>query len=176
MVNTVKISILIYKHLTDMKFKLFALVITLFSATLYASDSLKFDNTWVRLSPPVSANSAGYFTLKNLTDKDISVTAISTPVSRKAELHDMTMVNGTMGMVHMPDFTIKANEMVEFKPAGKHLMLVGLNKPLKLDQTIDVTFTFSDETSQTVSFTVKRTMKPVLKSVESNSEGAHKHH
>lgn len=159
-----------------MKLLLSTLIILFLSSTVHASDSLKFENTWVRLTPPVSANSAGYFTLSNLTDKDISVKAISTEVSNKAELHDMTMVNGAMGMVHMPDFTIKANETVEFKPAGKHLMLLGLKKPLKLSQTIDVTFMLSDETSQTVSFTVKRNMKNMKSSAKSNSDNAHKHH
>jgi len=152
-----------------------ALVLTLSATGLSARESLIFDNTWVRLTPPVSANSAGYFTLTNQSEKDISIKSIATEVSNKAELHDMTMVNGAMGMVHMPNFTIKAKETVEFMPAGKHLMLLGLKKPLKLNQVINVSFTLNDESTQSVAFTVKRKAEGNVEG-KAKKTGGHKHH
>ena len=85
----------------------------------------------------------------------------------------MTVIDGAMAMVHMSDFTIKAHQTIQFKPAGKHMMLMGLKKPLKGDQAIEVSFLLSDETRQSVTFTVRRNAPEQEKSRQAKS---HKHH
>ncbi len=85
----------------------------------------------------------------------------------------MTVIDGTMAMVHMPVFTIKAHQTIQFKPAGKHMMLMGLKNPLKGDQAVEVSFLLSDETRQSVTFTVRRNGPEQEKSQQGKS---HKHH
>ena len=85
----------------------------------------------------------------------------------------MTVIDGAMAMVHMPDFTIKAHQTIQFKPAGKHMMLMGLKNPLKSDQAVEVRFLLSDETEQTVTFTARRNGP---EQEESQQAKSHKHH
>ena len=149
------------------------LLLTSLISNVHAFESLQFEHSWIRLTPPVSKNSAGYFTVSNHSEQDITIKSITTSVAEKAELHNMTVIDGTMAMVHMPDFTIKAHQTIQFKPAGKHMMLMGLKKPLKSDQAIEVSFLLSDETRQSVTFTVKRNGPEQEKSQKAKS---HKHH
>ncbi|MEL0068260.1 MAG: copper chaperone PCu(A)C [Gammaproteobacteria bacterium] len=149
------------------------LLLTSLISNVHASESLQFEHSWIRLTPPVSKNSAGYFTVSNHSEQDITIKSITTSVAEKAELHNMTVVDGTMAMVHMPDFTIKAHQTIQFKPAGKHMMLMGLKKPLKSDQAIEVSFLLSDDTRQSVTFTVRRNGPKQEKSQQAKS---HKHH
>lgn len=149
------------------------LLLTSLISNVHASESLQFEQSWIRLTPPVSKNSAGYFTVSNHSGQDITIKSITTSVAEKAELHNMTVIDGTMAMVHMPVFTIKAHQTIQFKPAGKHMMLMGLKKPLKGDQAIEVSFLLSDETRQSVTFTVRRNAPEQEKSRQAKS---HKHH
>ena len=134
--------------------RIFAIITSILisiSSTLYASDALTIEDAWVRLTPPVSKNTAGYFQLINNSSSDVTIVSAETDVAKKAEIHDMKMTDGRMGMVHIPKLTIKAGETVELRPGGKHLMLLGLHSPVKADQLIEVTLNYSDGTSQMIS-------------------------
>ena len=102
-----------------------------------------------------------------------AIVSAKSDVAKKAEIHDMKMVDGRMGMVHIPKLTIKAGDTIELKPGGKHLMLMGLYNPVKDGQLIDVTLNYSDGSSQQVTIPVKRQM---TKGSEKKKEMAHEGH
>ena len=156
--------------------KIFLIVISILSSvsgSLYASDTLNIEDAWIRLTPPVSKNTAGYFKLINNTSSDVIIVSAESDAAKKAEIHDMKMVDGRMGMVHIPKLTIKAGDTIELKPGGKHLMLMGLNNPVKDGQLIDVTLNYSDGNSQLVTIPVKR---QTTKRSKEKKESAHKGH
>ena len=112
----------------------------------------------------MAENSAGYFTVANHAKETIKITSVETTVAKHNGLHDMVIVDGAMAMEHMPELVLKAGESIEFRPGGKHLMLIGLVEPLKLDQKVEVIFTLSNGTKQALTMVVKRAaMKKKMK-------------
>jgi periplasmic copper chaperone A len=83
-----------------------------------------------------------YMTLTNhgaVTDK---LTAISTPAAGMAMLHESVEAGGVASMKEMSGLEIPAGGSVEMKPGGMHIMLMGLNAPLKKGDTLKLTLTF----------------------------------
>ena len=67
---------------------------------------------------------------------------MSTPAAKMAGLHETRQVDGVMKMQHVDGIDIPANGTLEMKPGGYHIMLMGLNAPLKEGDEIDLTLTF----------------------------------
>lgn len=95
---------------------------------------------WAR--PAVGGgNGAAYIVLKNGGTADRLVSARS-DVARSVEIHTMEMSGNTMQMRPVDGIDLPANGQVELKPGGYHVMLIGLNKELKPNDTFDVKLQF----------------------------------
>ncbi len=95
---------------------------------------------WAR--PAVGGgNGAAYIVLKNGGAADRLVSAKS-DAARAVELHTMEMSGNTMQMRPVEGIDVPANSQVELKPGGYHVMLIGLNKELKPNDTFDVRLQF----------------------------------
>ncbi|WP_299198139.1 copper chaperone PCu(A)C [uncultured Amphritea sp.] len=137
--------------------KLITLVAALtLSASAFAE--VKVDQPYARAVPPGQPNSAAFMTLKNNSDEEVSLVSASTSVANVAELHTHTQENGVMMMRKIPQITMKANEQVELKPGGLHVMLIGLKQNLAKDETIDLTLNFSDGSSEKLDIKVMDVM------------------
>jgi copper(I)-binding protein len=87
---------------------------------------------------------AGFVDIENLSDKDIKLVAVRTPVSKVAELHTMVMVDKVMQMRQITDgWVIDSGDTLTLAPGGNHAMLMGLDPNLK-NQT-DVALEFNIE-------------------------------
>ena len=83
-----------------------------------------------------------YMTLTNhgaTADKLISIT---TPAAGMAMLHESVDAGGVASMKEMPGLEISAGGSVEMKPGSLHIMLMGLNAPLKKGDTLKLMLTF----------------------------------
>jgi len=99
---------------------------------------------WARATPAGATTGAVYMTLANKTDTADRLTAASSDVAGKAQVHEMAVVNGIMEMRELPDgLAIPAGGSVTLKPGGYHVMLIGLKKPLIAGQTLPLTLTFA---------------------------------
>lgn len=116
---------------------------------------LKVEAPWVRMVPPVSANTAGYFRLCN-GDTENALVGAASPVARVVEIHTVEEVDGASGMRPLKSVAMAPASCTFFAPGGKHLMFIGLHKPLQEDQTVSVTLTFKNGESLTVPFAVKK--------------------
>lgn len=99
---------------------------------------LKIENATVRLLPPGIPNTAAYFMLKNNGDEPVSIVSASSSVARKVELHAHVMQDEVMSMIKQDEVSIEAGQSVHFQPGGLHLMMFGLQRPLKKDETINI--------------------------------------
>ena len=101
----------------------------------------KVEAAWAR--PTVAGQSAGGGYLKiaggATADRLLSATA---PVAKQTELHTMSMDGDVMRMRPIEAVPVPARQMVELKPGGMHLMLVGLAKPLAAGSTFPLTLRF----------------------------------
>ena len=63
--------------------------------------------------------------------------------------------DGTMTMQQQESVPIPANDSVEFKPGGLHVMLINLIDGLKPGDTFDLTLNFQNAGETTVEVTVR---------------------
>lgn len=125
-----------------------------------AQNSLTAQDAWIRLLPTPTL--AAYLTLSNPTDKPIRVLGVSTPVALKAEFHEtMTMSStghgghGETTMVPLREVIVPARGKLEFKPGGKHIMLLGVKRTLKEGEKVPLVFRLEGGKSLTVQAVVK---------------------
>lgn len=102
-------------------------------------------------SPPGAANGAAYLTITNGLDASIRLVSIEGDVAEKLELHETVKENDVLKMVPRPDgFEILAGKQLRLEPGRKHIMMMGLVKPLVVDDEFELTLNFDRADSQTI--------------------------
>ncbi|MTH64329.1 copper chaperone PCu(A)C [Paracoccus shanxieyensis] len=98
---------------------------------------------FTRATPPGAKIAGGFMVLKNDGSSDDRLVSVSTPVAARAEIHEMSMDGDVMKMRALPDgLPLPAGQVVELKPGGYHLMLMGLTQPLVEGETVPLTLHF----------------------------------
>ena len=136
------------------KFLAFAAGLVVASVALAQTNQLELSNAWARATPGKAENGAAYLTIQSPTpDRLLSV---STPVAKKAELHTMSMEGMVMQMRPLADLDIPAGQPVTLKPGGQHVMLLGLDAPLREGQSFPLTLTFEKAGTRTVTVAIEK--------------------
>jgi copper(I)-binding protein len=121
---------------------------------------VKVEQAWARATVQGQKATGAFMTIT--APQATRLVAVSTPVAGVAEIHEMKMDGGVMKMRAMPALELPANQTVELKPGGYHLMLMDLKAPLAKDSSVALTLTFRDakgvETRQLVSVPVSTSM------------------
>ncbi len=143
-------------------FSSFFAVLVFFSSPVLAGDkkmkdtatNLTISHVWGK--PNYGPNGAAYFILKNNGPKARHLIAASSPLSDRVELHTHIKEDGVMKMRKMKDgVIIKPGETIHFKPAGNHIMLLGMKEKLKPGASYDIQLKFKDGTTQALKVSVK---------------------
>jgi periplasmic copper chaperone A len=109
-----------------------------------ATSTIAVEQPWARATPAGAMTGAAYMTIANKTNTADRLTAASSDVAAKVQIHEMAMVNGVMQMRQLVDgLAIPAGGSVTLKPGGYHVMLIGLKKRLIAGQTLPLTLTFA---------------------------------
>ena len=117
----------------------------------HAGAAIAVQSPWARATPPAAPTGAIYFTLHNAGPGDDRLIAASTPAAKKAELHTHLMEGDIMRMREVASVPVPAGKDVRFVPGGYHVMLMGLNHPLKQGDKVELTLTFEKAGKITVS-------------------------
>ena len=96
---------------------------------------------WARATPPGASVGAVYITLENKGGVADRLVAITSPAAQSAMLHE-TLEEGGVSTMREAEGGIAPGTMLEMRPGGAHIMLVGLNAPLKEGETIAVALEF----------------------------------
>jgi copper(I)-binding protein len=124
------------------------------NVALAQSSQLEVSGPWARATPGKAENGAAYLTIQSpIADRLVSVTS---PVAKKTELHTMSMEGMVMKMRPLAGLDIPAGQAVSLKPGGEHLMLLGLNHPLREGQSFPLTLDFEKAGSRTVNVLVEK--------------------
>lgn len=108
-----------------------------------------------RPAPLEGGNGAAFMTVLNGLDKAVRLASISGDAAGAIELHETVNDNGVMKMEPHPEgFEIPAGGTLELKPGGKHVMLLGLTKPLAVGDSVDLTLNFDGSESMTLTVPV----------------------
>src|SRR5215469_8160071 len=139
-----------------MSFKFLALAASLVvaSAALAQTNQLDVNNAWARATPGKAENGAAYLTIQSPTPDRLLT--VSSPVARKAELHTMSMEGMVMKMRPLAGVDIPAGQPVTLKPGGQHVMLLGLDAPLREGQSFPLTLTFEKAGTLTVTVVIEK--------------------
>lgn len=82
------------------------------------------------------ANSAVYLLIRNVGDGHDRLNGAETPVSTSVELHESRLEDGVMRMRRVEDLEIPPGGLIDLRPGGYHLMLLGLNQALEVGDTL----------------------------------------
>ena len=92
---------------------------------------------------PVGRHTTGcYLTLTAAADDRL--VGVSSPVAGRAQIHESRMESNMMMMRELKEvLPLPAGQTVELKPGGNHIMLLGVEEPLKSGDRVALTLTFA---------------------------------
>jgi copper(I)-binding protein len=138
----------------SIRFFAFAAALAAASAASAQTNQIEVSNAWARATPAKAENGVAYVTILSPTpDRLLSA---SSPAAKKAELHTMEMAGMVMKMRPIAGLDIPAGQPVALKPGGEHIMLIGLQQPLREGQSFTLTFNFEKAGARTVSVAVEK--------------------
>jgi periplasmic copper chaperone A len=111
------------------------------ASALAASDSISISGAWSRQPAVGQSVSAVYGVVTNNTDAEITLSAASTSVTDRVELHEtLTQDDGTMSMREVDaGFSVPAGRSFTFEPGGPHIMLLDVDSASYPTDDVDVT-------------------------------------
>ena len=111
---------------------------------------VKIANAWVRQPLPGAKVIAGYMTLINPGDRELTLVKVESDAFKRVEIHEMAMKDGLMAMLELNELPVPAFGQTALLPGGKHLMLKAPLRPLNNHDRIALTLTFKPEGQQQV--------------------------
>lgn len=116
--------------------------------------NLEITEYFVRNVPKTFTLTAGYFKLKNKSEKILNIKKVTSNCAEIIELHDVIEKNGVTKMVHMPKVQVAPGAVLYFQPRGKHIMLINLTEDYHNE--VPCKFDFKTEDNMEFSFTARR--------------------
>lgn len=120
------------------------------SGALSAAE-LKVDEARLRLLPG-DLPAAGYFTLANTSEADITLIGANSPAFGNVMMHRSVNQDGVASMQPVEQLALSAGEQVEFEPGGYHLMLMKRTRAIAIGDDIEMTLLFANGQEQSVTF------------------------
>ena len=117
-------------------------------------ENLLFENAWIAEAPPVSKVMVAYMTVKNTGSKAIDIIRAESDLYSSIEFHETIHKDGMARMVRHDSLNISADNKLELKRGGPHLMLFNPTKRLKAGDTVNIQFTTNNNTTKTVTVAV----------------------
>ena len=118
-------------------------LVVCFASLAYAgtASGVVVRDAWSRATPPGIAVGVAYFVIDNRGPQD-RLLRVASPIAKQPELHVSVMEDGVIQMRPLKTVEVGRGATVKFEPGGKHVMLIGLQKPLKAGDTFPLTLTF----------------------------------
>ena len=140
------------------------------SLPVAASDhAVMVHNATARATFAMATTGAVYLSVMNHGDDRVTLSGVSVSpdIANEAQLHTTVMDGDMMKMRQVTDgIDIPPGDMVEFKPGGYHVMLMGLVNPLNKGNTFGLTLHFANGATTTVE---------VIVGAEGKQSGHHQH-
>jgi copper(I)-binding protein len=109
----------------------------------YAVGSIQIIHPWARATPSAGTPAAVYMVIKNTGEMPDRLIDISSPLAERCELHRSMIEEGIAGMRFVPmGMELPPGELVKLVPRGLHIMLIGIEEPLKEGESFQLILTF----------------------------------
>ena len=136
-----------------------AAAVVLLSATAATAAEIKagdlvISQAWSRATPGGAKVAGGFLTIENKGSSADRLVSGTADIAGKIEIHEMSMDNGVMKMRPLDKgLPIEPGKTVTLMPGSYHIMLMGLQHPLKAGDSFPLTLTF--EHAKPITTTVK---------------------
>ena len=111
----------------------------------YDLDKLTIGHPWSSITRGGLKTAAIYVTFVNDGPKADKLLKVSSPIATRAVIHANIKDNDVMRMRDQDGVEIPAGKTVELKPGGMHIMLEGIDHPLKDGEMFPLTLTLANE-------------------------------
>lgn len=126
-----------------MKLAVFAGLAATFPLAALAHDGMHINDAYARSANPVTG--AVFMELENHRAVECTLTAVTSDIAERIELHTHLEQDGIMRMVEVEEgFLVPAGETRMLERGGDHVMLMGLTRPLTDGEMIPLSFDFGD--------------------------------
>ncbi len=131
------------------------LLLALMSSGYAQAQSVTVQEAWIRGT--VAGQSATGAFMELTAKSNARLVGVSTPLTKNAEVHNMTMQNGVMKMFPVDGIDVPAGRTVKLASGGYHVMLMNLQKPLNAGDKVplQLTFELADKKRETVDLMVE---------------------
>jgi copper(I)-binding protein len=126
----------------------------------FRAGPITIDDPWARASIGATGNTAAYMKLANGGEAPDRLVAVKSDVAAHVSLHESREDNGIMKMAPVAGIEVPAGGNAELKPLGLHVMLTGLNRPLKAGETFPMTLVFETQGEVPVEVSVQSAQRP----------------
>lgn len=113
------------------------IVLAFLAAPAWAQVSV--EQPWSRATPPGAQVGVGFMTLRNAGGAADRLLGASSPLAGRVEMHVTRREGDVMKMRQVEALEIPPGGSFELKPGGAHLMLTGLERPLKQGERVPLT-------------------------------------
>ena len=151
------------------------LAISLGASPVHAASDIQVMHPWARPTIPKRPG-VTYFGIHNMGDTADRLIGAHAKGVAKIEIHKAEQKNGIMTMALAEAVEIPAGGMAHLEPGGFHLMMFGIDPPLKLDDTLEMTLIFEGAGEVAITVPVTKTMgDPQHKDHGNMGSGTHQH-
>lgn len=104
---------------------------------------LTIDHPSSRATPPGATVGVGYMKITNNGTEPDRLVGAGTPAASRVQLHQSVEKDGMTQMIEQEEgIEIPGGASIELSPGGYHMMLMGLERPLKKGETVPMTLRF----------------------------------
>ena len=100
--------------------------------TSHSMHGIVINEAWARASTPGAKNGVAYLSIENHGSTTNALVSVTTPVAGRAELHTHKNESGVMKMEQIHSISVAPHKTAVLRPGGDHIMLLDLEKPLKI--------------------------------------------
>ena len=144
-------------HRLTLPLALASLVVSLATSPVYAGSDIEVMHPWARPTIP-NRPGVAYFGIHNQGDTADRLIGAHAEGVTKIEIHKAEQKQGVMTMAPVEAVDIPAGGMAHLGPGGFHLMMFGIDPPLKLGDTLEMTLIFETAGEVAITVTVSKTM------------------
>jgi len=114
---------------------------------------VQISDAWARATVP-GQKVAGVY-LKIRSPRDASVVAVKSDAATSAEIHSMSNDGGVMKMRKLDALALPADQTVQLKPGGNHIMLLDIKRQLKPGEKVPVILVVQERGKKKVKVSVE---------------------
>jgi len=104
---------------------------------------LEIVHPWARATAGASKTGALYMRIENNGDTGDQLVGMKTGAAERVEMHTSSEENGVASMQKVDAIDLPAHSKIEFKPGKYHVMLIGVDPPLREYDTFKMTLVFA---------------------------------